>query len=103
MVLLWTVVHLPVTGTTTFDDYANEVFVLYIMRQLETSMRVYGTDTGWHKKVVITKIQITSEVLFKSIHGISKLKFGGLLEQKIILGRSEKEKDRFVMSAVIQV
>ena len=38
MVRLWTVVQLPVTGTTIFDDYANEVFVLHIMRQLETSM-----------------------------------------------------------------
>ncbi|KAG0710652.1 hypothetical protein GWK47_022350 [Chionoecetes opilio] len=39
------VVHLlPVTGITTFDDYASGVFVPHIMRQLETSMRV---DVVW--------------------------------------------------------
>ena len=55
------------------------------------------------KKAVITKIQITSEVLFRSSHGISKLKFGGLLEQRLYLVDLKRKKDRFVMSAVIQV
>ncbi|KAG0718686.1 hypothetical protein GWK47_007523 [Chionoecetes opilio] len=41
------VVHLlPVTGITTFDDYASGVFVPHIMRQLETSMRV---DVVWDR------------------------------------------------------
>ena len=41
------VVHLlPVTGITTFDDYASGVFIPYIMRQLETSMRV---DVVWDR------------------------------------------------------
>ena len=35
---------LPTSGTITFDDYAEKVFIPYLRMQLETSMRL---DIAW--------------------------------------------------------
>ena len=39
------------TGVKTFDDYANEVFVRHILKQLETAKRV---DVVWDAYIVIS-------------------------------------------------
>ncbi|KAG0703001.1 hypothetical protein GWK47_002845 [Chionoecetes opilio] len=73
MVLLW-YPSSPVTGITTFDDYASGVFVPHIMRQRETSMRV---DVVWDRYLDNSNQRInqreTGERLRRKVAGQTKV------------------------------
>lgn len=59
------VVHLlPVTGITTFDDYASGVFLPYITKQLQTSKRV---DVVWDTYLVSSIKESTREKRGKGV------------------------------------
>ncbi len=56
---------MPTTGVITFNDYAEEVFIPYLLRQLESAMRL---DLVWDTYLPKSLKESTREKRGKGVH-----------------------------------